>query len=67
MNKFFVAGNLWLLIALVVLLGRNVERHDPTRYSFIGYGWWDPMTYNLIVILLFIFGLFLLRKGWKTT
>lgn len=67
MNKFFNAGNLWMLIALVVLLGGNVERQDPTRYSFIGSGWGAPMTYNLIVILLFIFGLFLPRKGLKTT
>lgn len=57
------AGNFWLQIALVVRLGGSAERYEPARNSFWGFGWWDPILYNFAVILLFVFGLFLITTA----
>lgn len=50
--RYFVAGNLWLMMALVLFLGRDVARTQPTMYSFFGAGGWHhPTTYNLFIII----------------
>lgn len=36
--RYFVAGNLWLLAAVVLFIGRTFERSQPTRYSIFGAG-----------------------------
>ena len=52
MNAHFIAGNVWLLVSLVLLLGRNVERTQPTLYSFFGVGgWYYPVPYGLMVLV----------------
>jgi len=49
--RYFVAGNLWLLVSLVLILGKKVERGDPTMYSFFGVGGWHyPGSYWLMVL-----------------
>ena len=48
----FVAGNLWLIVALVLLLGKNIMRGNPTRYSFFGVGgWYSPGAYWLMILV----------------
>jgi hypothetical protein len=43
MTKFFIAANVWLLLATVTLLGRTFERSEPTQYSFFHAGaWFSP-------------------------
>jgi len=45
-------GSVWLLTALVLRLGQNAVRHQPTRYAFFGVGGWlSPSAYwSLIVV-----------------
>ncbi|MFZ5831785.1 MAG: hypothetical protein ACOY3P_16985 [Planctomycetota bacterium] len=45
-----VIGNVWLVIALLLVLGRCFARSEPLMYSFfcIG-GWYYPATYNSMV------------------
>ena len=51
MTRYFIAGNYWLTFALLLFLGRKIERSNPTRYSFFGGGWLDPTTYLLLILL----------------
>jgi serine/threonine protein kinase len=45
-----IVGNLWLLAAVALLLGKKVARTRPTMYSFFDIGaWLYPSTYNMIV------------------
>ena len=47
---YFAAGNLWLLVSLLLALGRTFERSEPLMYSFFGIGdWYYPSTYNVWV------------------
>ena len=46
-----IVGNLWLLAAVALLLGKKVARTQPTMYSFFDIGaWLYPSTYNMIVM-----------------
>ncbi len=50
--RYFVAGNFWLFVSLVVFLSQKAERVAPTRVSFLGLGsWFRPATYNAVVLL----------------
>ena len=45
----FVVGNLWLLAAIVVFLGRKVARSNPLMVSFTTEGgWFYPQTYDAV-------------------
>jgi len=65
-----VVGNWWLMVALVLLLGQQVARNEPTMYSFMGWGGWCyPKTYGLwiglclaIAAVHFILSYFVWRK-----
>jgi hypothetical protein len=47
-----VIGNLWLLGALALVLGRHLARTEPTMYSFLQSGaWFYPETYDTWIIL----------------
>jgi hypothetical protein len=51
MNRYFIAANFWLLVALVLFVGRSVQRSAPTRYSvFNGGQWFSSETYGLMVL-----------------
>jgi hypothetical protein len=47
---YYVMGNVWLIIALILLVGRFPVREAPTMYSFFGMGGWRyPSDYNLMI------------------
>ena len=58
---YFVVGNFWLLMALVLWLGRNTERVAPTRYSFFGVGGWlSPSAYGFLILACALIGVVLI-------
>jgi hypothetical protein len=60
----FVAGNLWLLVALVLLLGMKAVRYEPTRYSFFGIGGWhSPFAYGFLIVACASIGVGLMFLG----
>jgi hypothetical protein len=49
-TAYYVMGNVWLIIALILQLGRFPARESPTMYSFFGMsGWRYPSDYNLMI------------------
>ena len=67
MTRYFIAANIWLILAVVAILGRTVERSSPDMYSFFHRGaWLYPVSYALIVVgLLAVSALFFVLT-WKT-
>jgi hypothetical protein len=58
----FAAGNLWLVTALVLFLGRKAVRYAPTRYAFFGVGsWLSPVAYGFLIVACIVIGLGLMR------
>lgn len=56
--RYFMAGNFWLFMALLLVLGKTYERSSPLRYSSFGMGhWFTPAGYNLLVLLVFALAL----------
>ncbi|MFO0916856.1 MAG: hypothetical protein U0872_00875 [Planctomycetaceae bacterium] len=51
MTRYFVAANFWLLIAMLLILGRTVERQDPTFYSFFHGQSFSPEVYGFFVLV----------------
>ena len=50
-RPYLAAGNVWLLMALVLRLGQRAVRFEPTRYSLFGVGGWlSPAAYWFLVI-----------------
>lgn len=51
---YFLTGNLWLMVAMFLLLGKNAVRTQPTMYSFFGStlasGRIEPNTYHGFVV-----------------
>ncbi len=48
----FVFGNVWLVLSVILFLGRHVERTEPDMVSFFGAGdWLYPGTYSLLEML----------------
>ncbi|MBN1124236.1 MAG: hypothetical protein JXA82_04450 [Sedimentisphaerales bacterium] len=66
MLRYFVAGHFWLLVTLLLLIGRKAWRAGPTRYSCFGAGSFTPTVYNLILLgtLVITIGCFVVM--WKT-
>lgn len=63
--RFFVAGNLWLLSALLMLLGREYWRGSYHLYSFFGIGGpLYPIVYNLATILAAVLGVWFIRRSF---
>jgi hypothetical protein len=51
-SGYFLIGNGWLFVALVLMLGRTIARTDPTFYTFFDLGGWlNPLVYNSLVLL----------------
>ena len=64
--RYFVAGNIWTFIALVIFLLRDTQRTDPLRVSFLGLGtWFSPAQYNAIALLVFVFACSFFVTGWR--
>lgn len=47
---YFLTGNLWLIVALFLMMGKFEVRTQPTFYSFFSSGaWFEPSTYHGII------------------
>ena len=53
MLRYFVAWNLWLAFALVLILGQGYARHSPDFYNVFGWGWIAPDTFWFVVAAAF--------------
>jgi hypothetical protein len=67
MSHYFIAGNIWLVFAVLAVVGRKVERHQPDTISFFGLGrWFSPREYNLFVgVLLGIAAVCFILSWWN--
>jgi len=64
--RHFVAGNLWMFVAMALAVGRRLERGAPTRYSFMGLGnWFTPFEYGALLVAALGLGLAFLRASRK--
>ena len=66
MLRCFVTGNLWLFLAVVLLIGREPWRTAPTRYGFLGVGSLTPVGYNLVVAFCVIVAAVFLLLAYRT-
>lgn len=67
MTRYFVAGNVWLVLALLMFVGRTYERSSPTRYSiFHGGQWFSAEAYTALIALLIAISTFFFIVTWKT-
>lgn len=69
MTKYFMAGNVWLVVALVLFLGKNIAGTGSELCSLLGIGRpIDPVLYDLITLacagigVTFIIGLPVFRR-----
>jgi hypothetical protein len=47
---YLILGNVWLLVALALYVGKTFERSSPTCYAVFGVGqWFAPEEYNWLV------------------
>jgi len=72
--RYFIAGNLWLFLSLVLFLGRHTEKvripgiPRTMRVSFLGFGFsFSPSGYTMILILCLIVAGVLFFLSWRTT
>jgi len=61
MLRYFVASQIWLLFALLLLLGGGTARVNPTYYNVFGIGFLSPAAYWFVigVCCLLSFGCFI--------
>jgi hypothetical protein len=65
--RYFVFGNIWLLLSVLIFMGRHVERTQPLMVSFFGIGrWFTPAGYNIIPLLCLIIAAAFFFLCWKT-
>ena len=56
--RYFVAGNGWLFLGFLLVVGKTFERSQPLRYSFFGAGhWFTPLGYHLLLTLVLLLAL----------
>ncbi len=61
----FALGSAWILLAIILLLGRSVARTQPLMYTFFGIGGWlYPFGYNGLIGLTALIGMVCLGLGW---
>jgi len=54
MWQYFVIGHGWLLISLLLIIGKQIMRTQPTMYAFFGIGTWlYSGMYNVLVLAVF--------------
>ncbi|MHC4517740.1 MAG: hypothetical protein ACYTAS_04060 [Planctomycetota bacterium] len=67
MLRYFIAGNLWAFLAVVLILGREGWRTQPARYGFMGIqGAFSAASYNLIVAFCVTAATIFFLLAWKT-
>jgi hypothetical protein len=60
----FIAGNIWLLVSLTLILGKKTVRYSPDRYAFFGVGGWlSPPVYGSLIFGSMLIGIALLFYG----
>jgi hypothetical protein len=66
MLRYFVVGHFWLLVTLLLLIGRKAWRAGPVRYSCFGAGSFTPAAFVLLLLasLAVAIGCFVVM--WKT-
>lgn len=61
---YFVLGNVWLLAAMGLWLGRNLHTLEPVRYSFFGVGGpHSPLAYQSMILVCVVIGVALVIRG----
>ena len=66
MLRYFIAGNLWMLLGILLLVGREAWRTGPVRYGFLGVGSLSATVYNLVVAFCVIAAAIFFLLAWKT-
>lgn len=66
MLRYFVAGNVWAILAVALTLGHRAWRTQSTRYEFLGQGSLDPTRYNLIIAFCVTAIAIFFLLAWKT-
>ena len=66
MLRYFIAGNLWMLVSILLLIGREAWRTGPVRYGFLGVGSLSATVYNLVVAFCVIAAAIFFLLAWKT-
>jgi hypothetical protein len=65
--RYFVAGNVWLFIALATFLLRGTERTGPHRVSFLGVGTWlSHGAYNAVALLVLAIACAFFASAWRS-
>ena len=66
MLRYFIAGNLWIFLGILLLVGREAWRTGPVCYGFLGAGSLSAAVYNLIVAFCVIAAAIFFLLAWKT-
>ena len=66
MLRYFVAGNIWAVCALLMILVRKAWRTGPTRYTFFGFGSLSPPQYNFLILCCVVMAVVFFFITWKT-
>lgn len=54
-SRYFAAGNLWTVFAVLTFMGQKKEQSSPEMYSFFGVGrWFSPNEYNLLIVTMIL-------------
>ena len=56
-RPYFVVGNVWLLTALILMLGQKMAPHYGGRYAFFGVGGaLSPQAYWFLIVVCLCLG-----------
>ena len=69
MTRYFIAANIWLVFALIVVLGETpatLDLHGPAMSSFFGRGQTYSSTYTLIEVIMFAASALFFILTWLT-
>lgn len=59
MIAYFVAGNFWLFVTLLLIVGRENMRSQPDMVAWFGMGnWFYPGTYGFLVFVVLLISVF---------
>jgi hypothetical protein len=69
MTRYFIAANIWLMFAVVTVLGstnRTYDPHGPPMTSFFNGSAMESSSYRLIVMALFAVSAIFFVLTWMT-
>jgi hypothetical protein len=66
MLRYFIAGNVWMFLGVLLLIGREAWRTGPVAYGFLGVGSLGSTEYNLVVAFCVITAAIFFLLAWKT-